>query len=96
MAKHDRKTDGPPDYGIVGCRPNCRACEIAQAVKEEREHCLRLIEAPISGLLDQAQRIDQSGGDSRLWRHSVEVLQDAARSVRESGTFRDAMEARKS
>jgi hypothetical protein len=63
--------------------------------QEEREHCLRLIEAPILGILALAERKEQSGGDSRLFRHSITVLTDAATSVRESGTFRDAMEQKR-
>jgi hypothetical protein len=70
--------------------------EILKAVQKEREHCLRLIEAPILGFLEMAKKIDQSGGDSGSLHHIVRTLQDAATAVRESGAFRDAMGARKS
>lgn len=69
--------------------------EELKARQDEREHCLRLVAAPIPGLLEQAQKIDQSGGDSGLWRYAVKVLEDAATSVRESGAFRDAAETKR-
>lgn len=61
---------------------------------KDREHAFTLIEAPIPGLLEMAEKVDRSGGDSGLWRHSVKTLQDAATSVRESMAFMDAARAK--
>lgn len=69
--------------------------EILKAVQEERRLNLVLIEAPIPGLLEMAEKYERVGKDSTFWRTTVKTLQDAATSVRESGAFRDACEARK-
>jgi uncharacterized membrane-anchored protein len=62
------------------------AAEKVKAVQEERAHCLRLIEAPLPGL--------EMLGSAMAKQHIV-ALREAATAVRESGTFRDAMAAKK-
>lgn len=63
---------------------------VGEVALEERGHCLRLIEAPIPGLVELNKKLD-----SDLTRRTIKVLQEAAQSVRESGEFRDKAAATK-
>lgn len=61
--------------------------EMLKAAQEEREHCLRLIEAPIIGLKMLG---------TEMARQHIVALTEAATAIRESGRFRDAMAAKRS
>ncbi len=51
-------------------------------LREEREHCALIVEDPIPALLIEAEKIDQSGGDSGRSRHVWAVLLGRAEAIR--------------
>lgn len=68
--------------------PEVVLAHIRAARTEEREHCLRLIEAPIPGLEELAKMT----GDKRgLVSEHIKALRAAATTVRDSGKFTDAI-----
>lgn len=72
--------------------PEVVLAHIRAARVEEREHCIRLIEAPIPGLRALAAA-GMSG--SGIAQTHIEALTEAAKCVRESGEFADALREKK-
>lgn len=72
----------------------CVQKRIEKARQEEREHCLRLIEAPIPGLREYAAAL---AGKPQLGmvESTINTLMNTAQAVRESGEFTDELRRKK-
>jgi hypothetical protein len=68
---------------------------VAEARQIEREWCADLVQSPAATHLEMVAIYEREGKDPKTFRTHANALIEAAKAIRESGRFRDSIEAGK-